>query len=156
MRNTSPLTLVSLMVLHVLFCVDAVAAPKVLAICGASEGYSYFLPGGANLKTHGWVKDGISNGQLVLVRDKSGFDIVFPGLDGQATSVRTQGGQVVLYGSGEDMNEFILGVSYKSGLVVETYLFRFSDAKNGEVLFTKLHGGGMVPKGHLFNAKCRR
>lgn len=135
---------------------EAVAAPKVLAVCGSSEGYAYYFPGAANKDTLGWMPDRISQGQIVLVADGTGFDIVFPGPDGQATSAKAQGGHVILYGNSDNFEEVMLGVSYKANMTVETYFFRFADKKNGEVLFTKLTGGGMLPKGHLFNAKCQR
>jgi hypothetical protein len=156
MRNTPPVVIAVCLIIIAVLSTEAIAAPKVLAACGPSEGYAYYFPGEANKDTLGWMPDRISKGQIVLVADGSGFDLIFPGPDGQTTSAKTQGGHVTLYGSSGNFDEVIVGVSYSGRMAVETFYFRFSDANNGEVLFTKLMGGGMLPKGHMFNAKCQR
>ena len=69
---------------------------EVLAMCGSSQGRGYFFkhelfnPSGGS-----WLEDGISNGQITLVRDGEEVDILFGDAVG-STGYRQDGAQVII------------------------------------------------------------
>src|SRR5687768_9923772 len=65
----------------------------VVATCGASEGWGYYVPGGSNPDQNPeWVKDAISKGSFQLIRSGDDFDIVFTDSTGGTVSTKGDGG----------------------------------------------------------------
>ena len=50
---------------------------EVLAMCGSSQGRGYFFKHELFNPSGSWLEDGISNGQITLVRDGEEVDILF-------------------------------------------------------------------------------
>lgn len=91
---------------------------QVVATCGASTGYSYFLPGPTVPPEEvGWAEDGISNGGIQLIRDGDSFDIVYTDAIG-GRSVQADGATVIGYPASSG---FLVLAVYPD--LVETYQF---------------------------------
>jgi hypothetical protein len=99
------------------FCTGTASA-QVLFSCGASSGYSYYLPGGIiGLDDAQWIEDGISGGGIQLLQDGANFDLIYTDAFG-GRSAKADGGQVIGYPADAG---FLVIVAYPN--VIETYQF---------------------------------
>jgi hypothetical protein len=119
----------------------------VLARCGESEGQGYFFqddfwnPDGPE-----WSKDGITGGQIVLVRLGEEWDIQFADIAG-AHGYRADGAVVMPLGSTETM----LTVGAFRGNYADVYTFNFAGS---EVVWTSHKIDVMVSKVAVYRADC--
>ena len=80
------------------FMIGSVRA-EIIAECGASAGYSFYLQGpNVPANKSGWTDDKISKGStsIVLIDDK--FDVLFSDGNSKNKSSRADGAQVILLG----------------------------------------------------------
>ena len=91
-------------------------ALEVMAMCGASSGTGYFFKDTLyNPEGGRWLDDGISNGQITLVRDGESYDILFMMQSEEPDTGEKDGAQVFMLHSGE---KFIrVGASAKLWLI---------------------------------------
>lgn len=122
------------------------ASAQVLATCGASSGYSYYLPGPiTTAEQAGWTEDGISAGGVQLMMDGDSFDIIYTDAIG-GRSARADGGTVVGY---EAAAGFLVLVAYPD--VIETYQFN-TEAK--QLVWTQNKAHSITRKLAAFVADC--
>lgn len=121
---------------------------EVLMACGASSGSSYFFkdptfnPDGGK-----WMKDGISNGSIMLVSTGSDLDILFSDSIGGA-GYKADGAEVVLLGN----NDRFFRVGAFSKYYVDIYTF---DLVGKSVVWTTSKFGLTAPKVAIYEASCR-
>lgn len=126
---------------------------EVVAICGTSEGRSYY-PQSALVpeKDSGWVDDRVSKGSFQLVRSGETYDIIFTDATGGTLSSKGDGGHIAA--SKDDSGNLLVTVFYP-GVSFETWVFWF--AANGEktVTYTQAKYGATIPKHSLLKATCK-
>ena len=121
---------------------------EVLMTCGASSGSSYYFkdpifnPDGGK-----WMKDGISNGSIMLVSTGSVLDILFSDSIGGA-GYKADGAEVVLLGN----NDRFFRVGAISKYYVDIYTF---DLVGQNVVWTTSKFGQTAPKVAIYEASCR-
>ena len=125
----------------------AFAQEGVIARCGASSGQGYFFfdsimnPDGPD-----WSQDGISSGQILLVRLGQEWDIQFGDTIG-AYGYRQDGARVIpLGGSGE-----LFTIGAFRGTYTDIYTFNFAER---EVLWTSHKIGTPVTKVAIYRSIC--
>jgi hypothetical protein len=104
------------------FMIGSVRA-EIIAECGASAGYSFYLQGpNVPANKSGWTDDKISKGStsIVLIDDK--FDVLFSDGNSKNKSSRADGAQVILLGVNSTEKSFSLLVVYK-GNSAEIYTY---------------------------------
>jgi len=126
-----------------------------IAICGASEGYSYYPKiglGAADANAGEWSEDRISNGRFTatLAEDKS-FDIIVLDATGGVFSSRAVGAVVELVGKTDET--LTLLVIYP-GKTIETYTFLRNADGQAEVMWTVNKFGTLIPKAASYQAAC--
>src|SRR3954465_14824854 len=109
--------------------VGEVSGAQVVAGCGASTGYGYYL----EPKRDGWVSDGISSGSLTIVRDSAAaYDVIIK--DAQTPfSAKGDGGRVFKV-DGQDDQRFTLLIVYPHP-VTEMYQFTLDEGGRGTVIW---------------------
>ena len=133
--------------------VSGIAAQEVITVCEASAGYGYYL----EPEHDGWVKDGIKNGTLTVVRDATGaYDVIAK--DVRTTfSAKGDGARVVKV-NGSDHLRFTLVVVYPKP-VTEIYQFSLDQRGRGTLIWASVKnrlGPIAVTKGTLFTAACSK
>jgi hypothetical protein len=133
--------------------VSEVAAQQVITVCGASAGYGYYL----EPKQHGWVKDGMKDGAVTVLRNAKGdYDIIAK--DAQTTfSARGDGARVVKVNGSDDLR-FTLVVVYPNP-VTEIYQFSLDQWGRGTLIWASVKnrvGPLAITKGTLFTATCSK
>jgi TPR repeat protein len=126
---------------------DSFVQEGVLARCGASSGYSYFF-GDPAYKPSGssWEEDGMSQGNILLVRLGDEWDIQFGDSIG-AYGYRQDGASVLPLGQTETM----LTVGVFGNTYVDLYTF---NSTNKEVAWTSHKIGTDINKVAIFRADC--
>ena len=125
---------------------------EVVATCGASEGWSYYIPGPlVPEKESGWFKDGISKGSFQLIRSGDDFDIIFTDAFDRTISARADGADVVGFPNAK--GDYIVSVMY--GVTFETYIFWLSQ-KAPTVSYSQAKFGADLQKHSLLVAPCRK
>jgi hypothetical protein len=133
-----------------LACCAPVSA-DVVASCGASEGWGYFVPSGLVPKEEsGWEKDRISKGSFQLVRRLEEWDIVYTDTIG-TTSARATGGQV--FGFATKDGDIVVNVLYPHSF--ETYVFWLS-LPEPVASYSQAKHGTAIRKHAVMVAKCAR
>jgi hypothetical protein len=130
--------------------VASVGRAEIVATCGASEGYGYFIPKRLVLPAEsGWEGEKISKGSFQLIRSGDDWDIIFTDATGGTLSSRADGGSVsaVITEEGDTVVQVIYGGS------VETYVFWFS-LDVPVVTYSQAKFGMPVPKHSLMVAHC--
>jgi len=125
----------------------ATSEPELIATCGASKGYSYYVEGGLIPKeSAGYQEDGISRGSIQLLLDGNEADIVQ--IDGTDTrrSAKDEGGSVLPVVNGSNIAVLVL---YQG--VVENYVFRMNTS---EVTWSKSTFGYSLDKHSVLRAPC--
>jgi hypothetical protein len=135
--------------------ISSAAYAKDIAVCGASEGYSYFPEAGLLAAPESedagkWKTDAISSGRLTLSRSGDRFDLLFTDATGAVISARGDGGEVVRVGQTADAITVV--VNY-SGSLVETYTF-IKAAGGAEAIWSTNKYGTLIPKIGAYRAPC--
>jgi len=125
------------------------ARAEVLASCGASMGYGYFVANGIiSSENAGFSEDTIKNGVIQLTASSNKeFDVVHVDATGKKLSIVEDGAQLVPLFNGSNIH--IIAV-YPAG-VVENYTFRFA---TNELTWTKSSFGALIDKTSVFKSSC--
>ncbi|TNF92533.1 MAG: hypothetical protein EP297_13245 [Gammaproteobacteria bacterium] len=127
-----------------------VQAVDVLAVCGGSNGYSYFPERGlVPVGKGGWQKDQISSGTITFIRtDEGKVDLIYKTAAGVTTSPSQEGGNVAtLY---EDTERLVV-LSFFQGVVTETF---YLNKTNQELLWNQIKYNSQVEKAAAFVSNC--
>ena len=123
----------------------------VMASCGPSAGYSYFVDNGMlNKSDVGFQTDGISKGNFQIVQDGDfkNWDVIHIDVTGNQISALADGGSVVMLGG--EITGFYLMVNYPKASV-EVYTLR---PLTKEVNWIKTTNNTMVSKTAVYTSKC--
>src|SRR5262245_35124213 len=72
------------------------ARAEVLAVCGSSKGWAYYVPGGISpVEQSEWTEDKISSGNFQLIRSGQDYDVIFTDASGGTLSAKGDGGEIV-------------------------------------------------------------
>lgn len=124
------------------------ASAEVVARCGASKGFAYYPEIGlVQAGQGGWKEDGITRGEILLLRDGTEFDVIHTDAAGTRSS-KADGARVI--GISATDARIIVLVAYPE--VVETYALWFSTR---ELLWTQIKAAGLVDKAATFRSECR-
>ena len=129
--------------------VSSQSGEGVLARCGASSGVGYFFfdelfnPEGPD-----WSDDGISNGNILLVRLGDEWDIQFGDTLG-AYGYRQDGAEVIPLGNASD--KLTVGAFHPN--YTDIYTFNFSGA---EVVWSSHKIGPLMTKVAIYQADCQQ
>jgi hypothetical protein len=132
------------------------AVSKDIAICGESEGYSYFPNAGllalSSPKYAGkWIEDAISPGRFTLstgVGDK--LDLFFTDASGAVGSATSNGAQVIRLGQ---TKEALAVIVIYPGKIVETYTF-VQSREGAEAIWSSNKYGAPILKISAFRTPC--
>jgi hypothetical protein len=128
--------------------VCAANATEIVASCGPSEGYGYFIAGGAiPFEKAAWIQDGLSD-RTVLTKNGSDYDILIVRDDGTTTTATSSGAKVFVLAQTSDA---IIVLAIYPGLY-ERYMFRFSPQR--EVIWGSTRWDSPVNKDSLYRAEC--
>jgi hypothetical protein len=121
---------------------------EVVADCGSSTGYAFFLKGSkASSDTGVWVKDGKKEGRIILLlRGPEDWDIQFNDIL-ESSGYRREGAKVVLLQETETLLQF--GAFHAD--YTEVYIFDFS---NKEVVWTSSKTDRQQVKVASYHADC--
>jgi len=123
-------------------------ANEVLFDCADATGHLYILDEGAGAAGPGWQPGTFTSGQVLLVQNDDGLDVLLNDVQGPR-SVKETGGVVVSMDSGPD--RLVVDVVYD--VSVTRYLFvRYAD--RAEVIFSHFAHGAPVNYGGLYQAEC--
>jgi hypothetical protein len=129
--------------------ISSQAHSGVIASCGSSSGYSYYVDNGfIQPESAGFTDDTITDGVIQLISEPDNeMDIILIDATGQRLSIVKDGAKLVplFYGG----NIHVIAV-YPAG-VVENYTFR---VPTNEVTWTKSSYGQLIDKASVFRAKC--
>ena len=129
------------------------ASADIVATCGESNGWGYYVPGGMSpTQEPEWVKDGISKGSFHLIRSGEDFDIVFTDSSGGTVSTKGDGGTIA--GEVTQDGDVVVFVAYPKG-AFETWVFWLS-SKKPTVSFSQAKHSTGIRKHSLMVAPCRR
>jgi hypothetical protein len=128
---------------------------QVLAICGPSKGYSFFV----EPSPEGWTTDPIPEGRIVLLRHPDGhLDLAFRDIGSRMRSARAWQGDIQVAFEAPDRNEYGFSIHYERTGVLETYQFLSGRGDDGLVLWTSNKptptATQPITKAGSFIAKC--
>jgi hypothetical protein len=130
---------------------------SVVTRCTNPSGHAYFYSGGIVPATNaGWQRDGITNGQYLLLRDKDGgFDVVYSDAMGRTVSTKEDGGTVLIAHDAEE--KIVLLVIYPK-MNIETWMFMINSRGVGKVSVSQARFGdeAVARKHSLMAGDCRR
>ncbi len=127
------------------------ASAEVLAICRASKGWAYYVPGGASpIKSPEWTEDSIDSGGFQLIRSDDDYDLVFTDATQRTMSAKADGASTI--GTVTEAGDVMLMVLYPK--LVETYVFWLS-LPEPVVSFSQAKFASLIPKHSLMVAPCR-
>lgn len=143
----------TLAIVIILLVVSIAARAEVVAVCGASEGRSYFPPSTlVSAKDGGWQEDRISEGSFQLVRSGENYDIIFTDATGGTLSSKGDGGHVA---TGFDTSGNLLVTVLYPGVSIETYVFWFALKGERVATYSQAKYGATIPKHSLMKATCQ-
>jgi len=133
----------------VLLLFPSFAYSNVIASCGSSVGYGYYVDNGLiPSEKAGYSEDKISNGVIQLTsNDDQTMDVVHIDATGQKLSITADGAKLFPLTNGSNIH--IIAV-YPAG-VVENYTFRIA---TNEVTWTKSSFGQLIDKTSVLRATC--
>lgn len=151
MNGWVPMTRVVLGLL--LIATVSAASADVLAVCGASDGHAYYLPGGiVSKEDSGWTADGIKVGSFQLIRSGTDYDVIFTDASGGTVSSKGDGGHVI---ATPDASGNLLVLITYPGKTLESYVFWFAIDTEQTVTYSQAKYGSKVPKHSLLKASCK-
>lgn len=130
------------------------AGSQLLAVCGPSEGYSYYV----TPKEGKWTEDPISMGRMIVVSSPDGTpNIFFQDATKQFINSREDGAEIFFSFLLPAKNSFGLTETYRATGVTQTYVF--SPSPTGELIMlwttAKSHVGlANVTKVSAYKAIC--
>lgn len=126
------------------------SSAEILALCGASDGYAYYLPKNLSKPDDaGWTDDAISTGSFQLIRAGEDFDIIYTDTTGHTLSAKGDGGSIS--GIVTEDGDVVVQVIYER--VIEVYVFWLSLA-DPVATFSSAKFGTIFPKHAVMAAKC--
>jgi len=131
-----------------------IAQASTITRCGASKGFAwYFESGLVEKRKTGWTKDGVSKGDITLVRDGDEYDIIFTDATGGTSSAKANGAEVLFLGG---TRPFVILEAYTKtqGLSVFTYTFDLDDHGAGQVVYSATKLNGLINKAAIYKAEC--
>lgn len=137
---------------------EAANAVDIVTRCGGSEGYTYFVEGGAVPKGKGgWQQDRTSKGSYLLVRDRerNQFDLIFSDAMDRTVSSREHGAQILV--ASETEKTIVLLMNYRD-VLLEMWVFDLDTSGRGTVTFHQARYGSEVPirKHGIQRASCKK
>ena len=129
---------------------NQVIAVEIVAICGGSFGYGYYLETGLVPKGEGgWGEEKISKGTTTIIRTTSNaVDLIYKDATDQTFSPSEYGGKIFIIHDDEERLVFM--VSYPAGSIETYYLNR--DKKL--LVWTQLKYNALIEKINAFHSKC--
>jgi hypothetical protein len=104
------------------FAFSASAHGEIVAVCGPSKGYAFYVSGPlVPEKEAGWTEDGISKGSFQIIRSGDDYDVIFTDASGGTLSAKGDGAKVVGFYSTE--GDLVVTLFY--ALTIETYVVWF-------------------------------
>ena len=122
-------------------------ALKVMAMCGPSKGRAYFFKDALYNPNGGtWTEDGMSNGQVTLVKDGDSYDILFGDAAG-GSGYKQDGAQVFMLHSGEKF----IRVGAFAGNYADIYNF---DREDNKLVWSSNKSGPFSGKVAVYESDC--
>ncbi len=148
---------IGLLILFFFTVSPKLAVGNVVTVCGVSEGFSYYLPGGAVPKDQaGWQKDQLSQGKIIFQINNGNPDILIYDAKGYMRSVKEEGGKVEVPYFTLTNDNYIVTVNYRQKGVFEHFLFNLDSLGNGQVVWGSDRAEGLIRKSSLFQATCKK
>src|SRR5262245_52156023 len=135
-----------------MFALAIQAQARILTRCGASAGFSYYLPHPLVGKDTGWQKDGVSQGQMQLILDGNDYDVIYTDNVGTRSS-RADGFRILNLPGAEGGRLLLVGAHPSSG-AMEHWLFSINERGEGVVVWGTIRSGANFPKSSLMKADC--
>lgn len=129
-----------------------VATAEIVATCGASSGYGYYIPGPLNPERKATMeKDAVSRGSFQLIHSGNDWDIIFTDSTGGTLSSKGDGGEIsgVVTSSGD----VLVVIAYER--TIETWIFWLSQAQPSASYSQAKFDAG-IKKHSLMVAQCKR
>ncbi|MEO9340760.1 hypothetical protein ABFT80_25445 [Mesorhizobium sp. SB112] len=107
---------------------------QVIAICGASQCFGYNVKGKiVDDESAGWIKDGLANGGIQLLKDGDGFDVVYTDAVGSRSAKAVGGTAIKMV---EDENLAMVLVAYPTATrPISVFAFRKGSSLDGSEAF---------------------
>jgi len=132
--------------------VSLLANAEILALCGASEGYAYYVPKlFVPEEEAGWTEDAISSGSFQLIRAGDDFDIIYTDTTGWTQSSKADGAKII--GQVTEDGDIVVQLIYWN--VIEVYVFWLS-LKKPVATFSSTKFDTLMQKQAVMVAKCYR
>lgn len=131
------------------------ASSKIVTVCGASNGTSYFFDGALIGSKKGWQNDGVAGGMVLHLTEHNGRtvpDLVYKDATSKLKSVLDFDAKVQLIKGKPGFTLLLL--SYPEHGVAEHYTFHLDTEGNGLVVRGTIRVKGLVQKSTLMTAKC--
>jgi hypothetical protein len=127
---------------------------QVITKCGNSDGYAYYLPGAALPEEKaGWRKDGMSDGEIILIAKGDKPQIIFRDATNKTQDVETDHGAELRWLSRDEEGISTVLAVYPVGLI-EHYVFRLDAGGKGEVVWGGARYRALIQKSSLYRASC--
>lgn len=128
------------------------ANAEIVATCGASEGRSYYIPGGlVTAKDAGWADEKISKGSFQLLRSGDEYDIVFT--DSTGGTLSSKGDGATTTGFYDQAGNLVVIVMYPESLI-ETWVFWLSVKTERVATYSQARHHAPIRKHSLLRATC--
>ncbi len=134
--------------------IPEVANAREIAVCGESEGHSFYPKLGlSSANEDRWIPDRITGGRITLTETSKGeHDIFYANATGAAGSAKNDGAMVTTLGSVGDSLGVL--VAYPDTGQIESYAFIVNADGKAEVMWTVNRYGPLVRKVSAFKANC--
>ena len=120
---------------------------EVMAMCGPSKGTAFFFKDALfNPDGGSWMEDGMSNGQVTLVKDGDSYDILF-GDAARGSGYKQDGAQVFMLHSGEKF----IRVGAFAGNYADIYNF---DREDNKLVWSSNKSGPFSGKVAVYESDC--
>lgn len=139
--------------LALVFSFPVGATAQTLAVCGASDGYAYYVEGGAVIAPEsGWMKDSISGGRTTLsINANDELDLSYSDATGGVYSSIGEGGNVILLRMSKD--EAAVLVNHPRA-TAEIYQFVRDASGRQLMLLLQSKGTDLMKKSAVYLAPC--
>lgn len=126
----------------------------IFASCGASQGVAYFFEGGlVGPGQGGWLKDGVTDGGIALVKLDGKLDILFKDATGNRYSHRAEGSDIRLIAADPDGSYLVIATNPK-GKSAEHFLFKVNEYGVGTLVWGTIRTDTPASKSSLMTAEC--
>ena len=100
----------------------------------------------------GMRKDGITGGRIILNFENNEVDLIIKHAMGSTYSLKQEGAHIVVLPSSDGL--IALSVLYKSGGIVENYIFQLDSSGNGTVVWSGMRTAAVINKLSLMQSRC--